>query len=94
MFSFMLVAPLLLLTCDCGTGPLGGATAGFIPVPDGSEGTIHQWGIEGAQPKDKVRIQFVKHLVQLSRAKFYLYSGTKKGSGVQKKRPLDLQGPL
>ncbi|XP_045043791.2 desmoglein-3 isoform X2 [Desmodus rotundus] len=49
----LLLAPLLLLTCDCGTGPLGGATAGFIPVPDGSEGTIHQWGIEGAQPKDK-----------------------------------------
>lgn len=49
----LLLAPLLLLTCDCGTGPLGGASAGFIPVPDGSEGTIHQWGIEGAQPKDK-----------------------------------------
>ncbi|KAM7125799.1 desmoglein-3 [Molossus nigricans] len=49
----LLLAPLLLLTCDCGMGPIGGATAGFIPVPDGSEGTIHQWGIEGAQPEDK-----------------------------------------
>ncbi|EDL76091.1 rCG49548 [Rattus norvegicus] len=48
------VAPLLLLTCDCGSGPIGGAgTGGFVPVPDGSEGTIHQWGIEGAQPEDK-----------------------------------------
>ncbi|XP_051019546.1 desmoglein-3 [Acomys russatus] len=50
----LLLAPLLLLTCDCGAGPLGGAaTGGFVPVPDGSEGTIHQWGIEGAQPEDK-----------------------------------------
>ncbi|XP_077756478.1 desmoglein-3 isoform X2 [Canis aureus] len=47
------VAPLLLLTCDYGVGPIGGVTGGFIPVPDGSEGTIHQWGIEGAQPEDK-----------------------------------------
>ncbi|XP_057359966.1 desmoglein-3 isoform X2 [Manis pentadactyla] len=49
----LLVAPLLLLTCDCGMGPIGGVTGGFIPVPDGSEGTIHQWGIEGAHPEDK-----------------------------------------
>ncbi|EPQ01972.1 Desmoglein-3 [Myotis brandtii] len=49
----LLLAPLLLLTCDCGKGPIGGATTGFIPVPEGSEGTIHQWGIEGAQPEDK-----------------------------------------
>ncbi|CAK6448037.1 unnamed protein product [Pipistrellus nathusii] len=49
----LLLAPLLLLTCDCGKGPIGGVTSGFIPVPEGSEGTIHQWGIEGAQPEDK-----------------------------------------
>ncbi|XP_041516509.1 desmoglein-3 isoform X1 [Microtus oregoni] len=51
----LLLAPLLLLACDCGSGPIGGGAAagGFIPVPDGSEGTIHQWGIEGAQPEDK-----------------------------------------
>ncbi|XP_058133561.1 desmoglein-3 isoform X2 [Dasypus novemcinctus] len=49
----LLLAPLLLLACDCGASPLGGITSGFIPVPDGSEGTIHQWGIEGAQPEDK-----------------------------------------
>ncbi|XP_037365612.1 desmoglein-3 [Talpa occidentalis] len=46
----LLLAPLLLLTCDC--GKLGGVP-GFIPVPDGSEGTIHPWGIEGAQPEDR-----------------------------------------
>ncbi|XP_004422477.1 PREDICTED: desmoglein-3 [Ceratotherium simum simum] len=49
----LLLAPLLLLTCDCGTGPIGGVTRGFIPVPDSSEGTMHEWGIEGAQPEDK-----------------------------------------
>ncbi|XP_011360274.1 desmoglein-3 [Pteropus vampyrus] len=49
----LLLAPLLLLTCDCGTGPAGGVAGGFIPVSDGSEGTMHQWGIEGAQPEDK-----------------------------------------
>uniref|UniRef100_A0A673U419 Desmoglein 3 n=1 Tax=Suricata suricatta TaxID=37032 RepID=A0A673U419_SURSU len=49
----LLLVPLLLLTCDCGMGSLGGVTGGFLPVPDGSEGTIHQWGIEGAQPEDK-----------------------------------------
>ncbi|XP_043833444.1 desmoglein-3 [Dromiciops gliroides] len=49
----LLLAPLLLLFCDCGAGGLRGVGSGFIPVPDGSEGTIHQWGIEGAQPQDK-----------------------------------------
>ncbi|XP_023569147.1 desmoglein-3, partial [Octodon degus] len=49
----LLLVPLLLLTCDCQRGPAGGVAGGFIPVPDGSEGTIHQWGIEGAQPEDK-----------------------------------------
>ncbi|XP_061025077.1 desmoglein-3 [Eubalaena glacialis] len=49
----LLLALLLLLTCYCGTGPIGGVTGGFNPVPDGSEGTIRPWGIEGAQPEDK-----------------------------------------
>ncbi|XP_006899627.1 PREDICTED: desmoglein-3 [Elephantulus edwardii] len=49
----LLLAPLLLLACDCGMGPIGGVTSGFIPVPDGSEGTIHPWKIEGAHPEDK-----------------------------------------
>ncbi|XP_007130608.2 desmoglein-3 [Physeter macrocephalus] len=49
----LLLALLMLLTCYCGTGPIGAVTGGFIPVPDGSEGTIRPWGIEGAQPKDK-----------------------------------------
>ncbi|KAI4565051.1 hypothetical protein MJG53_021088, partial [Ovis ammon polii x Ovis aries] len=40
----LLLALLLLLTCDCGAGPIGGVTGGFVPVPDGSEGTIHPLG--------------------------------------------------
>ncbi|KAM8783999.1 desmoglein-3 isoform 2-T2 [Rhynchonycteris naso] len=56
IFLGLLLLPLAflpLLTCDCGAGPIGGAKTGFIPVPEGSEGTIHAWGIEGAQPEDK-----------------------------------------
>uniref|UniRef100_F7A1N0 Desmoglein 3 n=1 Tax=Monodelphis domestica TaxID=13616 RepID=F7A1N0_MONDO len=49
----LLLVPLLLLFCNYGAGGIGGVGSGFIPVPDGSEGTIHQWGIEGAQPQDK-----------------------------------------
>lgn len=90
----MLVAPLLLLTCDCGKGPIGGATTGFIPVPEGSEGTIHQWGIEGAQPEDKVRIPCVKHLSQLYRGKFCLYSDRKGGLGYKNKGLPGPQGPF
>lgn len=88
------MAPLLLLTCDCGKGPIGGVTTGFIPVPEGSEGTIHQWGIEGAQPEDKVRIQCVKHLFQLHRVKFCLHSDRKGDCGYKKRRLPGPQGPL
>ncbi|XP_075388983.1 desmoglein-3 [Tenrec ecaudatus] len=49
----LLLVPLLLLTCNGGMGPIGGVTGGFVPVPDGSEGTIQQWKIEGAYPEDK-----------------------------------------
>ncbi|XP_074064806.1 desmoglein-3 [Macrotis lagotis] len=49
----LLLVPLLLLFCNCGAGGKGGVGSGFVPVPDGSEGTIHPWGIEGAKPQDK-----------------------------------------
>ncbi|KAM6217528.1 desmoglein-3 [Rhynchocyon petersi] len=49
----LLLVPLLLLACEWGMKRIGGVSGGFIPVPDGSEGTIHQWKIEGAQPEDK-----------------------------------------
>lgn len=76
------MALLLLLTCDCGAGTIGGVTGGFVPVPDGSEGTIHPWGIEGAQPEDKVRIHFVKHLLHSYRANSIYILDRKGGNGV------------
>ncbi|XP_008146548.2 desmoglein-3 [Eptesicus fuscus] len=66
----LLLAPLLLLTCDCGKGPIGGVTTGFIPVPEGSEGTIHQWGIEGAQPEDKEMTNICVPLITSNGADF------------------------
>ncbi|XP_030069637.1 desmoglein-4 [Microcaecilia unicolor] len=45
----LLLIPLLLLLCNCGNKGGGG----FMPVPDGSEGAIQPWGIEGAQPEDR-----------------------------------------
>lgn len=89
------MAPLLLLTCDCGAGPIGGGaeTGGFIPVPDGSEGTIHQWGIEGAQPEDKVRIRFVKQLLQSCSGKGFNI-GVGKGNRGISRDILTLSGEL
>ncbi|KAJ7338773.1 hypothetical protein JRQ81_012675 [Phrynocephalus forsythii] len=37
----------------CRSGPSGGVGAGFEPVPECTEGAIHSWGIEGAQPEDR-----------------------------------------
>ncbi|XP_029447033.1 desmoglein-1-gamma-like [Rhinatrema bivittatum] len=45
----LLLIPFLLLLCSCGAGKGGG----FMPVPDGSEGAIQPWGIEGAHPEDR-----------------------------------------
>ncbi|NXW22595.1 DSG1A protein, partial [Circaetus pectoralis] len=40
--------------CGCGPGAAGGVGTGFEPVPECTEGAIHPWGIEGAQPEDRV----------------------------------------
>ncbi|XP_059715750.1 desmoglein-1-like isoform X2 [Haemorhous mexicanus] len=39
--------------CGCGPGAAGGVGTGFEPVPECTEGAIHPWGIEGAQPEDR-----------------------------------------
>ncbi|XP_072854986.2 desmoglein-4 [Pogona vitticeps] len=53
---FVLV-PILMSQSDCcgycRSGPSGGVGAGFEPVPECTEGAIHSWGIEGAQPEDR-----------------------------------------
>ncbi|KAM3840425.1 desmoglein-4-like [Vipera latastei] len=53
---FVLV-PILMSQCDCfgylGSRQAGGVGSGFEPVPECTEGAIHSWGIEGAQPEDR-----------------------------------------
>ncbi|KAL7984342.1 hypothetical protein Chor_002912 [Crotalus horridus] len=53
---FVLV-PILMSQSDClgylGSRQAGGVGAGFEPVPECTEGAIHSWGIEGAQPEDR-----------------------------------------
>ncbi|KAK2511904.1 Dsg4 [Columba guinea] len=39
--------------CGCGPGAAAGVGTGFEPVPECTEGAIHPWGIEGAQPEDR-----------------------------------------
>lgn len=46
------VVPFLLICCDCGGAPAGGA--GFEPVPECSEGAIHPWAVEGPGPETGV----------------------------------------
>ena len=48
------VAPLLLLICCCKRRQPEGLGTRFAPVPEGGEGVIQSWGIEGAHPEDRV----------------------------------------
>ncbi|XP_074879300.1 desmoglein-4-like isoform X3 [Buteo buteo] len=52
---FVLIPILMSMSdcCGCGPGAAGGVGAGFEPVPECTEGAIHPWGIEGAQPEDR-----------------------------------------
>lgn len=45
--------------CGCGPGAAAGVGTGFEPVPECTEGAIHPWGIEGAQPEDRVSASHV-----------------------------------
>lgn len=57
LFLSSLVIPILMSMsdcCGCGPGAAGGVGTGFEPVPECTEGAIHPWGIEGAQPEDRV----------------------------------------
>ncbi|XP_042317387.1 desmoglein-1-like [Sceloporus undulatus] len=51
------VVPILMSQSNCcgycRSRPVGGVGAGFEPVPECTEGAIHSWGIEGAQPEDR-----------------------------------------
>ncbi|XP_070277331.1 desmoglein-1 [Myotis yumanensis] len=48
-FLVLGLVPFLLICCDCGGAPGGGA--GFEPVPECSEGVIHPWAMEGPGPE-------------------------------------------
>ncbi|OCT74691.1 hypothetical protein XELAEV_18033678mg [Xenopus laevis] len=47
-FLALLLVPLLLLLCSCGSA----ANNTFIPVADGYDGGYRPWGTEGAKPED------------------------------------------
>uniref|UniRef100_A0A8D0KQ06 Desmoglein 1 n=1 Tax=Strix occidentalis caurina TaxID=311401 RepID=A0A8D0KQ06_STROC len=70
--------------CGCGPGAAGGVGTGFEPVPECTEGAIHPWGIEGAQPEDRVstshvsKTRTVTFLILLSD----IYTNTYGGGGV------------
>ncbi|XP_036888353.1 desmoglein-1-like [Sturnira hondurensis] len=49
-FLVLGLVPFLLMCCDCGGAPSGGA--GFEPVPpECSDGVMHSWAVEGPQPQ-------------------------------------------
>ncbi|KFP63166.1 Desmoglein-1-alpha, partial [Cariama cristata] len=58
---FVLIPILMSMSdcCGCGPGVVGGVGTGFEPVPECTEGAIHPWGIEGAQPEDRVSTSHV-----------------------------------
>ncbi|CAK6448038.1 unnamed protein product [Pipistrellus nathusii] len=49
----LLLSPLLLLFCCCGRRQPQGLGTRFAPVPEGGEGVIQSWRIEGAHPEDR-----------------------------------------
>ncbi|NXR97538.1 DSG1 protein, partial [Oxylabes madagascariensis] len=61
--------------CGCGPGAAGGVGTGFEPVPECTEGAIHPWGIEGAQPEDRVSTSHVSKTRNI-------YNNTYGGGGV------------
>ncbi|NXG02673.1 DSG1A protein, partial [Sakesphorus luctuosus] len=74
---FVLIPILMSMSdcCRCGRGAVGGVGTGFEPVPECTEGAIHPWGIEGAQPEDRVSTSHVSKIRKI-------YNNTYGGGGV------------
>ncbi|NXR32863.1 DSG1A protein, partial [Zosterops hypoxanthus] len=74
---FVLIPILMSMSdcCGCGRGAAGGVGTGFEPVPECTEGAIHPWGIEGAQPEDRVSTSHVSKTRNI-------YNNTYGGGGV------------
>ncbi|NXX51312.1 DSG1A protein, partial [Tricholaema leucomelas] len=75
---FVLIPILMSMSdcCGCGPGAAGGVGTGFEPVPECTEGAIHPWGIEGAQPEDRVSTSHI------SKTHNNIYTNTYGGGGV------------
>ncbi|KFO94360.1 Desmoglein-1, partial [Buceros rhinoceros silvestris] len=74
---FVLIPILMSMSdcCGCGPGAAAGVGTGFEPVPECTEGAIHPWGIEGAQPEDRVSTSHVSKTHNI-------YTNTYGGGGV------------
>ncbi|NXN38664.1 DSG1A protein, partial [Rhinoptilus africanus] len=95
---FVLIPILMSMSdcCGCGPGAAGGVGTGFEPVPECTEGAIHPWGIEGAQPEDRVSTchvsktrsnSYLQKRLHLSTSmkvivELYIYTNTYGGGGV------------
>ncbi|NXC38090.1 DSG1A protein, partial [Penelope pileata] len=87
---FVLIPILMSMSdcCGCGPGAAAGVGTGFEPVPECTEGAIHPWGIEGAQPEDRVSTSHVSkpHSNLRNNLFFFLfsdiYTNTYGGGGV------------
>ncbi|NXJ81023.1 DSG1A protein, partial [Trogon melanurus] len=84
---FVLIPILMSMSdcCGCGPGAGGVVGTGFEPVPECTEGAIHPWGIEGAQPEDRVSICHVSKTRRRVSFLFLfsdIYTNTYGGGGV------------
>ncbi|NWY17874.1 DSG1A protein, partial [Aphelocoma coerulescens] len=90
---FVLIPILMSMSdcCGCGPGAAGGVGTGFEPVPECTEGAIHPWGIEGAQPEDRVstshvskirRNSYLERRLHLTIESDKIYNNTYGGGGV------------
>ncbi|KFW72350.1 Desmoglein-1, partial [Pygoscelis adeliae] len=84
---FVLIPILMSMSdcCGCGPGAAGGVGTGFEPVPECTEGAIHPWGIEGAQPEDRVSTSHISKTCRRITFLFLfsdIYTNTYGGGGV------------
>ncbi|KAM7125018.1 desmoglein-4 isoform 1-T1 [Molossus nigricans] len=87
----LLLAPLLLLMCCCKRRQPEGLGTRFAPVPEGGEGVIQSWRIEGAHPEDRVNSVgsgLLGHTMQTTQALLHehpvlteIYTNTYAGGG-------------
>ncbi|NXT49789.1 DSG1 protein, partial [Pluvianellus socialis] len=81
---FVLIPILMSMSdcCGCGPGAAAGVGTGFEPVPECTEGAIHPWGIEGAQPEDRVSTSHSMGRITFVFLFSDIYTNTYGGGGV------------